>query len=83
MRLRQYRFHIYAEVIENFAHCFLSHVPLLCRAFIFSGIVGIPLRETEGALIKHADCAEKIFAKAQTTLEFLFKLVGAKNKVSL
>ena len=72
-----------AEIVEDFAHDALRLFPLFRRADVFFRVVGVPLGETEGAVVEHAHGAEAEFRQLQAAAEFLFKLIGAENQVPL
>ena len=71
-----------AKVVKNFFHYALSVFPLFRSAFIFIGVVRIPLGETEGAVFFQAQSFQAVVSQLEAATEFFCQLVRTDDEVT-
>ncbi len=75
---------LHAQIVQDLTHNALGLLPLLGAALVLVvGVGGIPLGETEGALIQQTQRAQAVLGQIQTALELLLQLVGAEYQMAL
>lgn len=72
-----------AEMIKYSGHYILGLIPLLWGADIFITIVRIPLRESVENVFGETDCFKHVIGKLDAAAEFLLKLLGSADQVTL
>ena len=74
---------VQSDLIEDLAHSTFDLVPLLGRAQILVGILGIPLGEPIGHILLQSQRRQTVLGQPHAVLEFLIDLLGRADQMAL